>query len=73
MASPDIPGRFSAWEPIDEAMDRLHERFVGHYDEPTSWDYSIWLGLTEAGPEGGEGTARRLRTLAARESAALLI
>jgi hypothetical protein len=29
-------------------MDRLHERFVGHY-EPTSWDYSICLGLTEAG------------------------
>ena len=49
MASPDIPGRFPAREPIDEAMDRLHERFVGHYDEPTSWDYSIWLGLTEAG------------------------
>jgi hypothetical protein len=31
------------------AMDRLHERFVGHYNEPASWDYSIWLGLTEAG------------------------
>ena len=30
-------------------MDRLRERFVGHYAEPTSWDYSIWLGLTDAG------------------------
>jgi hypothetical protein len=40
---------FPAWEPIDVAMDRLRERFVGHHAEPTSWDYSIWLGLTEAG------------------------
>jgi hypothetical protein len=48
----ELPGpdeTFPAWEPIDVAMDRLHERFVGHYHEPTSWDYSIWLGLTEAG------------------------
>jgi hypothetical protein len=46
------------WEPIDEAMDRLHERFVAHYDEPASWDYSIWLGLTEA----GRGVAEELLT-----------
>ena len=48
----ELPGpneKFPAWEPVDVAMDRLHERFVGHYVEPTSWDYSIWLGLTEAG------------------------
>ena len=46
---PGPDGTFPAWEPIDVAMDRLHERFVGRYNEPTSWDYSIWLGLTEAG------------------------
>jgi hypothetical protein len=46
---PGPDGKFPAWEPIDVAMDRLRERFVGHYAEPTSWDYSIWLGLTEAG------------------------
>jgi hypothetical protein len=46
---PGPDGKFPAWEPIDVAMDRLHERFVVQYDEPTSWDYSIWLGLTEAG------------------------
>jgi hypothetical protein len=46
---PGPDGTFPAWEPVDVAMDRLHERFVGHYAEPTSWDYSIWLGLTEAG------------------------
>jgi hypothetical protein len=46
---PGPDGTFPAWEPIDVAMDRLRERFVDHYAEPTSWDYSIWLGLTEAG------------------------
>jgi hypothetical protein len=46
---PGPDGTFPAWEPIDVAMDRLHERFVDHYAEPASWDYSIWLGLTEAG------------------------
>ena len=56
----ELPGRdgtFPAWEPIDVAMARLRERFVGHYNEPTSWDYSIWLGLTEA----GRGVAKALR------------
>jgi hypothetical protein len=46
---PGPDGKFPAWEPIDVAMDRLRERFVGHYAEPTSWDHSIWLGLTETG------------------------
>lgn len=46
---PGKDGAFPAWEPIDAAMDRLHERFVVHYNEPASWDYSIWLGLTDAG------------------------
>ena len=46
---PGPDGTFPAWEPTDVAMDRLHERFVDHYAEPASWDYSIWLGLTDAG------------------------
>jgi hypothetical protein len=46
---PGPDGTFPAWEPTDVAMDRLHERFVDHYAEPASWDYSIWLGLTQAG------------------------
>jgi len=46
---PGPDGTFPAWEPVDVAMDRLHARFVGHYAEPASWDYSIWLGLTETG------------------------
>jgi hypothetical protein len=46
---PGPDGTFPAWEPVDVAMGRLDERFVGHYAEPALWDYSIWLGLTEAG------------------------
>lgn len=34
---------------IDAAMDRVHDLFVGHYDQPTLWDLTIWLQLT---PEG---------------------
>ena len=48
----ELPGTneaLPASEPIDVAMDRREERFLGHYAEPASWDYSIWLGLTEAG------------------------
>jgi hypothetical protein len=46
---PGPDGRFPAWEPIEVAMDRLRERFVDHYNEPASWDHSIWLGLTDMG------------------------
>ncbi len=56
----ELPGpeeTFPAWEPIDVALNRLHERFIGQYDEPASWDYSIWLGLTDA----GQKVARELR------------
>jgi hypothetical protein len=48
----ELPGpneAFPAWEPIDAAMDCLRERFVDHYADPASWDFSIWLGLTAAG------------------------
>ncbi|WP_155768546.1 hypothetical protein [Mycobacterium colombiense] len=34
---------------IDGAMDRVHDLFVGHYDEPTLWDLTIWLQLTPKG------------------------
>ena len=56
----ELPGpdeTFPACEPVEVAMDRLHERFVGQYAEPTSWDYSIWLGPTEA----GRSVAEKLR------------
>ncbi|MCP9274009.1 hypothetical protein [Mycolicibacterium arenosum] len=40
---------FQAWKPVNVALDRLKERFIDHYSDPTSWDYSIWLGLTDDG------------------------
>ncbi len=43
---------------IDAAMDRLYDLFVGHYDEPTLWDLSIWLQLTPH----GERLAESLKT-----------
>jgi hypothetical protein len=47
---PGPDGKFPAWGPtVDEAMKRLYDRFVGHYADPPSWDFSIWLGLTDAG------------------------
>ena len=46
-------------------MDRLHERFVGHYDEPASWDYSM-AGPDRSRPDGGNETAHRVRSLAAK-------
>jgi hypothetical protein len=58
----ELPGpneEFPVWEPIDVAMDRLHERFVNHYAKPASWDYSIWLGLTEAGRKTVANALRR--------------
>ncbi len=46
---PGPDGVFPAWEPVDAAIDRLQNRFVDNYADPASWDYSIWLGLTDAG------------------------
>ncbi len=53
------PGeKFAGWDlSIDAAMDRVHDLFVRHYDERTSWDLTIWLGLTPA----GERQAHRLK------------
>jgi hypothetical protein len=55
---PGPDGKFPAWEPIDVAMDRLRERYVDHYAEPASWDYSIMARCDRRRPAGREGTAR---------------
>jgi hypothetical protein len=39
---------------IDAAMDRVYDRFVGHYDEPALWDLAIWLQLTPKGEQVAE-------------------
>lgn len=46
---PGPDGAFAAWEPIGIAMARLGERFIDNYSERESWDYSIWLSLSDAG------------------------
>jgi hypothetical protein len=50
---------FPAWKPPNVAMHRLVKRFIGRYSDPTSWDYSIWLNLTDEGRRVAEqlGTA----------------
>jgi hypothetical protein len=54
----DLPGpdgKFPAWDlSIDAAMERIHDRFVRHYDDPTQWEFSIWLGLTDTGRRTAE-------------------
>jgi hypothetical protein len=56
---PDQDGKFPAWDlSIEAAIERLHDRFVRHYDDPTQWEFSIWLGLTDS----GERTATALKT-----------
>jgi hypothetical protein len=49
----ELPGpneKFPAWNlSIDEAMERLYDLYVAHYDEEKLWEFRIWLHLTEAG------------------------
>ncbi len=55
--------RLIAWNlSLDEAMSRLRERYVEHYDEPAQWDFSIWLGLTESGERVAKELVDEART-----------
>jgi hypothetical protein len=54
---PDRGSRLIAWDlPLDEALTRISDRFIGHYDDMGRWAVSVWLDLTEA----GERVAREL-------------
>jgi len=57
------PGeKFAGWDlSTDAAMDRVHDLFVGKYEQPDLWEFAVWLGLTPA----GERQAHRLRGEAA--------
>ncbi|OBC00339.1 hypothetical protein [Mycobacterium sp. 852002-40037_SCH5390672] len=44
---------------IDAAMDRVRDLFVGHCDEPTLWDLTIWLQLTPEGERLAESLQSR--------------
>jgi hypothetical protein len=34
---------------IEEAMQRVHDRYVVHHDDPVAWEFTVWLGLTDTG------------------------
>jgi hypothetical protein len=34
---------------IEEAIQRVHDRYVVHHDDPVAWEFTIWLGLTDKG------------------------
>jgi hypothetical protein len=60
----DIPGRddpgFKPWlGNVDEVMTRFVDRFVGHYDDPREWQYSIWLNLTAKGQQASADIVRK--------------
>lgn len=44
---------FDGWGdvPLDEAMARVQDLFVNHYDDPGMWAPAVWLKLTNAGKQ----------------------
>jgi hypothetical protein len=61
----DLPSegrKLITWDvPLDEALARISDRFVGHYGDIGMWAYAVWLDLTDA----GERVARELERKAA--------
>ncbi|MGB3674331.1 MAG: hypothetical protein WA988_07825 [Candidatus Nanopelagicales bacterium] len=48
LAGPD--GRFRAWAcSPDEAMQRVRDLYIDHYDDVDVWIWRVWLDLTETG------------------------
>jgi hypothetical protein len=47
---------FVGWEdlPLDEAMARVYDLFVTHYDDPGMWAFAVWLKLTKTGKHFAE-------------------
>ena len=47
---------FVGWEdlPLNEAMARVYDLFVTHYDDPGMWAFAVWLKLTETGKHFAE-------------------
>ena len=37
--------------PLDRSMDKLSQRYVGHYDDPRRWMFSAWMKLTDKGQQ----------------------
>lgn len=48
-------GRFTAWNvPVDEAIERIRETYVGRFDDPFQWSYICSLQLTDKGEREAE-------------------
>jgi hypothetical protein len=49
----DLPGtddQAADWGlSIEEAMQRVHDRYVVHHDDPVAREFTVWLGLTDKG------------------------
>lgn len=57
--APGDPG-FLVWPgTLDEVMEGLAERIVGHSDDPDSWEYSTWLNLTPKGQQASDQIVRQ--------------
>jgi hypothetical protein len=52
-------GTFVAWDlSVDAAMERVHDRYIGHYDDPPMRVSNFWLGLTDSGRHLAEAMCR---------------
>jgi hypothetical protein len=56
-------GRFVA-EPLDVAMQEVHDAYVRHYDQPDDWIWCCWLHLTPAGRRFARSRQRATGTAA---------
>jgi hypothetical protein len=44
--------RVEPWNvPLEEVMERLHERYVVHHDSWEVWGWTTWFALTESGQQ----------------------
>jgi hypothetical protein len=51
--------RVEPWKlSVDEAMARLHERYVVHYDTWETWGWTTWFALTDLGRRTAEARHR---------------
>jgi hypothetical protein len=59
-----IPGRnspgFKPWPgSTDEVMERFTDLFIGQHDDPRTWEYAIWLNLTNKGERASADVIRK--------------
>jgi hypothetical protein len=48
-------GRFVT-EPLDVAMQEVHDAYIAHYDDPHQWIWCCWLNLTATGRQLARST-----------------